>query len=236
MGYDLRKVQAALNAKGFGPVAVDGVFGPKTSKAVRAFKRSVGLADRDYIGPVTYARMTGDTTALTGHIAPSITVTPSWYLEMAAMLGKHEVRDHDELALWLKSDGATVGDPAKVPWCADAVATAIRRVLPNDPLPSNPYLAANWVHFGKEVSPQRGCILSFWRGSRSSSKGHVGFYAGENDDNFYVLGGNQNNMICIAPISKKRLRKGGSRWPLTGIVPTGCRVIMSGGIVSTNEA
>jgi len=159
-----------------------------------------------------------------------------WYDALHKMIGKHEVRDNKELRAWLKSDGATLGDPAVQPWCGDAVETAILVTLPNEILPKNPYLAAAWSSFGKLVKPQKGAILSFWRGSPSSWQGHVGIYAGEDSKNFYVLGGNQSNSISIVPIAKNRLRKNGSRWPLTGQEPQNIIVKMSGGIVSTNEA
>jgi len=159
-----------------------------------------------------------------------------WYDSLHKMIGKHEVRNNKELSAWLKSDGATLGDPSKQPWCGDAIETAIALTLPNEKLPKNPYLASAWSTFGKYVKPQKGAILSFWRGSPSSWQGHVGLYAGEDSKNFYVLGGNQSNTISIAPIAKNRLRKDGSRWPLTGQEPQNIIVKMSGGIVSTNEA
>ena len=43
------------------------------------------------------------------------------------------------------------------------------------------------------------------------SLGHVGFYRGESTDSVYVLGGNEDNMVQIEPISKKQLR--GYWWP-----------------------
>jgi hypothetical protein len=66
--------------------------------------------------------------------------------------------------------------------------------------------------------------------------GHVGFLGGESPDNYYVLGGNQKNMVNITPIEKSRAIA--IRWPLN--VPLRQVQIglpkMSGGTVSTNEA
>jgi len=232
MTYDLKAVQAALNGKGFGPLVVDGKAGPKTSAAIIAFKKSVGYKATDYVGPLTYEKLVG------GAVAEAKTDHgPPWYLELLRMIGKHEKRNHKEVAEWLKSDGGTVGDPASVPWCGDAVATALRLAIPNIGIPSNPYLASNWTTWGKEVEPQLGAILVFWRGSPDSWQGHIGFYAGESATNYYVLGGNQSDSVTISPIAKNRLRKGGSRWPILGApAPSGTKVQMSGGTVSTNEA
>lgn len=234
MSYDIKLIQKSLVAKGFGPLAIDGVFGPMTSFAVRAFKRSVGLADRDFVGPITYARLTDDTNAI--QVAVANTFTAPWFAEMAKMIGKHESKNHAEVAAWLKSDGSTVGDPARIPWCGDGMQTAIKNTLVDEPLPENPYAAINWLKFGKAVAPQRCSILVFHRGNPDSWQGHIGQYAGESEDNYYVLGCNQSNSVTIAPIAKSRLREGGSRWPLTGgISPSGQTLIMSGGVRSTNE-
>ena len=41
--FDIKAIQRALNAKGFGPLAVDGSFGRKTSAALREFESDHGL-------------------------------------------------------------------------------------------------------------------------------------------------------------------------------------------------
>lgn len=241
MKYDKKLIQVSLNSKGFygfggQPLIVDGVIGANTRFAIINFKKSVGLSATDVVGPVTYARLTGDSKPLQDKL-PAKADYPLWYNEAISMLGTHEDRDHAELAAWLKSDGYTVGDPALVPYCGDGVQTSFLRAYPDMEMPENPYLAANWAGWGHEVEPQLGSVLSFWRGSPNSWQGHVGFYAGESKTNFYVLGFNQNDAVTISPIAKNRLRKDGSRWPDDSRVPlpTGKKVIMSGGVRTTNE-
>lgn len=236
----VKTVQVVLNSKGFRgengkPLVEDGIWGKQTSFAVRAFKRSKGLLDRDYIGPITWAMLTGDEKPLKDAVA-NAQQAPKWYNELLKMIGKNETRDNAHLRAWLRSDGATIGDPAKIPWCGDAVETSIKLALPDEKVPDNPYAAINWMTWGKEVEPQLGAILIFWRGSPRSWQGHIGFYAGESATNYYVLGGNQSNSVTIAPLAKGRLRPGGTRWPLTGQKPTGRKVAMTGGTVSVNEA
>lgn len=233
-------IQNALRERGFlgtnkKPLVLDGVQGINTSSAIINFKRSVGLPATDFVGPVTYAKLTGDGTAVTDKI-PSKNVP--WFDEALKMIGTHERLDHSELSAWLRSDGSTVGDPALVPYCGDGVETALKLAIPDIIVPGNPYLAANWATWGDFVVPQRGAIMSFWRGSPDSWQGHVGFYAGESDENYYILGFNQNDSVNITPIAKNRLRKNGSRWPAEkyGFKPRGQVVRMSGGTVSTNEA
>jgi TIGR02594 family protein len=68
--------------------------------------------------------------------------------------------------------------------------------------------ARSWLAVGKKVrTPEKGDIVVFWREKRSSWKGHVGFFIGFSGDKkyIYVLGGNQNNQVCIKPYPTARL-------------------------------
>ena len=66
--------------------------------------------------------------------------------------------------------------------------------------------ARSWLTVGSPVEmPQLGDIVVFWRESKESWKGHVGFYVNHDEKNIYVLGGNQGNQVCIRPYSKDRL-------------------------------
>ena len=55
-GPDVRLVQEALVEAGF-PVAPDGIFGPATNRAVRAYQNQLGLAADGVVGPATRARL-----------------------------------------------------------------------------------------------------------------------------------------------------------------------------------
>lgn len=136
-----------------------------------------------------------------------------WITEGKKVFGLHEARDKEELTAWLKSDGQRLGDTEKLPWCGDYVETAIKNSLPDEPFEgavgNNPYWARNWLKFGVNCPPNYGAIVVFSRGRG----GHVGFVVGEDDSDYYVLGGNQSNMVNITRIDKGRLL--GFRWPLT---------------------
>lgn len=57
-GKRVSDLQARLNAEGFKPpLKVDGVFGPKTLAAVKAFQRSHGLKVDGLVGPLTTAAL-----------------------------------------------------------------------------------------------------------------------------------------------------------------------------------
>ena len=66
--------------------------------------------------------------------------------------------------------------------------------------------ARSWMEIGNDVvMPEVGDIVVLWRVSKTSWKGHVGFYINHDEDNIYVLGGNQNNKVCIRPYGITRL-------------------------------
>lgn len=76
-------------------------------------------------------------------------------------------------------------------------------------------LARSWLHWGSPMAwPTYGAITVFWRIAPKGLFGHVGFYAGSEGDNLFVLGGNQGNtpgVVSVARFPKKRLL--GFRWP-----------------------
>ena len=159
-----------------------------------------------------------------------------WVKEFEKVLGLHEVRDKAKLSAWLRSDGATLGDPTKLPWCGDAMDTALHLALPNEPRPGdlgrNPYWALNWSWLGTALTfPYYGAIAAFKR----PTGGHVGVLVGQSDDEFLVLGGNQGDSVSRVWIAKDRARA--IRWPSTYAnpkfpLPRG----LAGGAVSRNEA
>jgi len=60
-GSDLvREVQRRLRELGFRPGPVDGLFGPRTERAVRSFQRSSGLGVDGVVLPPTFRKLSGD--------------------------------------------------------------------------------------------------------------------------------------------------------------------------------
>lgn len=58
-GEEVRQLQQALAAAGFSPGAIDGIYGPATERAVRAFQQAKGLAVDGIAGPQTWAALGG---------------------------------------------------------------------------------------------------------------------------------------------------------------------------------
>jgi uncharacterized protein (TIGR02594 family) len=192
MSNAIRAIQNGLTELGYlGPNLSDGVWGPKTEAATKEMIQNHG-AYKEFIVS------SGDL---------------PWISQMKSVFGLHEARDKARLQTWLKSDGHTLGSPTDWPWCGDAVETAVKLALPNEPfvgaLAANPYWARNWTSFGRAAKGY-GSIAVFERGPNS---GHVGFLVGEDSACYHVLGGNQSDTVSVTRILKTRLLA--ARWPIT---------------------
>ncbi|OXS25669.1 D-Ala-D-Ala carboxypeptidase family metallohydrolase [Acetobacterium wieringae] len=57
MNAFIKKIQTALNDRGYGPLKIDGRDGPKTKKAITAFQKDTGLDPDGLVGPLTENRL-----------------------------------------------------------------------------------------------------------------------------------------------------------------------------------
>jgi len=88
-------------------------------------------------------------------------------------------------------------------WCSAFINWV---ALEADALTSGKLTARSWLNVGEAVeTPTKGDVVIFWRESRKSWKGHVGIFIRETPSWVYVLGGNQNNRVCIQAYRKKRV-------------------------------
>lgn len=224
----VRDIQRALIARGYsvGKSGADNDMGRDTIAAIAKFQADKKLDVKwpGTVGPKTLAAL-----GLDGR-APE---DPPWVLEARRKIGLHEVRDNKTLREWLKSDGNTLGDPAKLPWCGDFVETVIAKALPREILVTNPYWALNWTKFGVAIDKVAlGAIAAFSR----PGGGHVGLIVGHDKTYYHVLGGNQSNAVTISKIEKTR-RAGSLRWPASYPLPTkGLAMSTINATITTNEA
>ena len=210
-------VQSILAQLGYKPGPLDGIYGRQTAEAIKAFQARSGLVPDAVVGPLTAAAL------LTAFPLDDVDPEPPrvWYAEAARQYGTREIpgpASNHTILQWANDRGIPYNND-DIPWCGLFVAHCIGSTLPSEPLPSNPLGARQWLKFGISIEPTRGAVLVFWRGSPQSWKGHVGFYAGEDDDAFCVLGGNQRNEVSLAWIAKNRLLD--ARWPATVAPPVG---------------
>ena len=230
----IREIQHELARKGFDPGPIDGIFGRLTERAVRAFQHANGLVVDGIVGPKTSFALFEQASS-DGVNSPAI----PWFQEARRLIGVREVvgpGNNPKIIDWADKAGIDYGND-DIPWCGLFVAHCVSSTLSSEKLPGNPLGARQWLKFGAPCDPVLGSILVFWRGSRNGWKGHVGFYAGVDDNGAYhVLGGNQGNKVSITRIAKSRLLE--ARWPATAPIDGAGEVRLAAGdtFFSTNEA
>lgn len=204
-------LQSRLVAYGY-KIGVDGVIGPETTGALKDFQRKrkirqTGVADKETISALRLEP------SKSGKVRKTLEVPtedmPPWMAEMWRRKGLHEARDNKTLTEWLRA-GRLLGNPAKLPWCGDAVETCIVKTLPDEPVPNNPFWAQAWANFGVGVDPIVGSIgVIRW----SSRAGHVGIVADASASRITLLGGNQSNAITLSSFPRSKFIA--FRWPKT---------------------
>jgi uncharacterized protein (TIGR02594 family) len=121
----------------------------------------------------------------------------------------------------------------EIPWCGLFTAIVVKRA--GFDVVKSPLWARDWLNFGtSQKTAMLGDVLVF---TRPGGGGHVGFYVGEDDSCYHVIGGNQSNMVNTTRILKSRcigIRR--CNWKVAQ--PKNVRIIKlaATGSVSTNEA
>ena len=231
---DWMSVQTRLHKLGFDPGPLDGIRGRRTIRAVKRFQESKGLVADGIVGPATVRALFGEAGA---GASPGLDRMP-WYQEALHLIGTREVEgpasNQDILDMADRLDLAYEDDD--IPWCGLFAGHCVGVSLPDEVLPSVVLRARAWEAFGVPVVPQLGAVLVFWRKSRDSGLGHVGFYFAEDESSYHVLGGNQSNMVNVARLHKHRLLT--ARWPITALAPEDTLVMADagGGAFSTDES
>lgn len=235
----VKAIQQALKDKGFDPGGIDGVWGRKTIAAVKQFQAKEGLDVDGVVGPRTRAALVGNngTTPVAVAVAVADGSILPWFEEAKNLMGTREAKgDADNPVILDWADDLDIhysGDD--VPWCGLFVAHCVGATLPQEALPANPLGARQWERFGDTTQPRVGAVMVFWRESRTGGKGHVGFYAGEDNDAYQVLGGNQSDTVSLAWVPKRRFLS--AHWPKSAANLTSSSVIKKRNEgFSTNEA
>lgn len=211
-------IQNALKKKGFDPGPIDGIRGRMTIDAIVAFQSAWKLEPDGIVGPQTLAKLFPDAKPQEIGVASSI----PWFAEAQRLIGLKEDTSaaSNQRLLQMARDLNIAYDDDDIPWCGLFVGHCIASQLPREPLPANPLGARAYQRFGKDVAPQPGAVMVFWRESKASGKGHVGFYVAENAaGDFLILGGNQGDQVSI--IRKPRDRFIDARWPVTAAAAAG---------------
>jgi len=97
----------------------------------------------------------------------------------------------------------------KASWCSSFVNWVLAQV---DITGTNSALARSWLNWGEPLeAPISGCIVVLTREDPASWKGHVGFFLRADEENVYLLGGNQLDKVGEHFYARSSVL--GYRWP-----------------------
>lgn len=142
-----------------------------------------------------------------GKYDPQAWALAPWMPFALAELGQREIpgdadnpRIQEYYAAVIGAKGRRFKD--EVPWCAAFVGWSLAQAgVPH----SGSLAARSYLRWGVEtVAPFPGCIVVFSRPPKPGS-GHVAFWMGAEGRNVLVLGGNQNNRVCVKPYPAARV-------------------------------
>jgi uncharacterized protein (TIGR02594 family) len=153
---------------------------------------------------------------------------PPWFQAALREIGFHETGSNQGIDRYIAMAhcGAN-GDP----WCAIfANAMLESSGITGTRSPSSQSFRSD-PGYVQLSAPALGCIVVYWRISKSSGQGHVGFYRGEDSTRIWTLGGNENDMVQIEALPKDSATFGliGYFWPKSVALPTGGPVMMPAG-------
>ena len=122
-----------------------------------------------------------------------------------SLIGLKEDADYNdsnpEITKMFKYVGYDLDDDT--PWCKMFVDYCIKK---SGCETVGDLTARSGLKYGEFITlPELGDLVIFWRESKNSYKGHIGFYAGEVSGSIRVLGGNQNNKVCYKYYPVERL-------------------------------
>jgi uncharacterized protein (TIGR02594 family) len=143
-----------------------------------------------------------------------MTELPSWFVAARKELGTKELPENRGPAIRRYVSMAHCGAEGQ-PWCAIFANAMLESVgVPGTRSP----LARSFEHhanFTRLSGPVPGCIVTFWRQSKNSGLGHVGFYNGEHSGRISTLGGNEADMVRIEDMNGSGATFGvsGYYWP-----------------------
>jgi uncharacterized protein (TIGR02594 family) len=100
----------------------------------------------------------------------------------------------------------------KASWCSSFIHWCFANV---GVVGTGSALARSWRDWGAALTePRPGCVVVLWRESPDSWKGHVGFYLRHDDQQVWLLGGNQLASVCENAYPLECVLA--YRWPTSG--------------------
>lgn len=226
-GPGVRDLQRRLRDLGYEVGPVDGVFGPLTDNAVRAFQRDSGSTVDGIVGPRTRANLESPQCRQTSRpLAPAsprpprqqdpgpageprwLTIARREICTRRAPVGtgsNPRIVEYHQVTTLRAQDDAT-------PWCASFLSWVLEQAGVRSTRSAR---AKSYLDWGSALDhPRLGAIVVFHRGSgapSSSGPGHVGLFIEDRGSSIGLLGGNQRSHVNITSYDKGRLMA--YRWP-----------------------
>lgn len=149
---------------------------------------------------------------------------PPWFIWAQHEIGFHEAPGNTGIQKYIDlSHCGAEGEP----WCAIFANAALEATgTPGTRSPSSQSFRTHPA-FEQIQTPVVGCLVIFWRISKSSGQGHVGFYVSEDATHIMTLGGNENDQVMQEPLPKDSATFGwiGYWWPKSVPLPSGSSAI-----------
>ena len=162
-----------------------------------------------------------------------------WFDIAKKYLGMKEINGSKHAPLivkmWARIKLAGIKDD-ETPWCAAFVGSCLEEAGVQS---TRSAAALSYEKFGKSLGYPVPGAIAYKKRYNSAGKtigGHVAFVAGQNEKGqIMLLGGNQNDQVCIAPFNKSVIM--GYRWPNGYPVPARVTLpLVKGGTSMVSEA
>jgi uncharacterized protein (TIGR02594 family) len=152
---------------------------------------------------------------------------PAWFSWALHEFGTREEPENKGPAIQRYIDLSHCGAQGD-PWCAIFANAALEASHVTGTRSASSQSFRHSADFVALPGPALGAIAVFWRGTRESGLGHVGFYRGETVSYVYTLGGNEGDMVQIEALPKNSPLFGlvGYWWPKAVALPTIGPVLM----------
>lgn len=139
--------------------------------------------------------------------APGRVSDPPWLTIARGEMGQAEIRGDLNNARIIAYHSLTTlkARADEVPWCASFVGWCLIKA---GEVSTKSAAARSYETWGVKLNkPKLGAVVVFTR----AGGGHVGFWVGEKDGKWLILGGNQGDAVTIAPFDTARVLA--VRWP-----------------------
>lgn len=152
-------------------------------------------------------------------------MNPSWLQIAHAEVGQQEIAGAQHNSRILAYHGTTSLNARtdEVPWCASFVGWCLEQAGLQHPRSAR---ARDYAEWGVPLErPVLGAVVVLTR----PGGGHVGFYVGQRDGQWLILGGNQSNRVNVAPYAPSRMVA--VRWPSGVALPNAAAPLSKSGVV-----